>query len=104
MIIYVSKYSKHNGDTQRFSSAPHTELFKFARACNAMLSERCPEYINDGGLIRVDVMQRANGKMVVNEFESLEACWEGSSDVVNFRVATNLQNYWCTKLNDILEI
>ena len=45
------------------------------------------------GLIRVDVMQRENKKLVVNEFESLEAMYSGSPTEYCITYSS-LSQYW----------
>jgi hypothetical protein len=47
-------------------------LKAFAEVTISSIKSSCPETIIDG-LFRVDIMKRANGNLVVNEFESLEA-------------------------------
>lgn len=49
--------------------------FKFAKSAIDNLKLNCSQCLVDG-LVRVDIMQDDNGEMVVNEFESLEACHE----------------------------
>jgi hypothetical protein len=51
-----------------------------------------------GFLLRVDIMQLSNGKMVVNEFESFEAVFASSSECETCRVQQYLDDFW----NDML--
>lgn len=55
-----------------FSLAPHKGLFKFVQTSVRMLKRACPATLSDC-VLRVDVFQRADLRLVVNEFESLEA-------------------------------
>jgi hypothetical protein len=56
----------------------------------------------DGGLMRVDVMCMSDGKLVVNEFESLEACYAPVDHNEIAHVDELLVNYWLNKLTSIL--
>lgn len=60
------------GVNRSFTKPPHTELFLFVRAAIARVKSACPALMIDG-LFRVDVFKTVDGRMVVNEFESLEA-------------------------------
>ena len=55
------------------------------------------------GLCRVDIMQRSNGRLVVNEFESLEATY-GSNGSPNTEHALDVKlvAYYASILNDLL--
>jgi len=46
-------------------------------------------------------MKRANGDIVVNEFESFEATYSGDN-VDEFRIRHMLELYWIKILNDLL--
>jgi len=56
------------------------------------------------GLVRVDVMQTKDGRLVVNEFEGFEALYEGtgSADSKDYRAKNFLINYYEKKLGEIL--
>lgn len=71
-LATVEKKAK-GADTHKFSVSPHTSLFEFAENAVRALRMRCPEAIADY-IMRVDIFQRKDGRLVVNEFESLEAC------------------------------
>lgn len=60
----------------------------FAEAVCVKVRERCPYAITDG-LLRVDIMVRDDGVMVVNELESLEATY---NEDININIA--LKFYW----------
>lgn len=59
--------------TRQFSEHPHGALFGFAENAVLALRTYCPESISDY-VMRVDIFQRSDNRLVVNEFESLEAC------------------------------
>jgi len=79
-----------------FSKHPHVELFAFVRSALKKLKARQPRSLLDG-LVRVDVFLSARG-FVVNEFESLEACY-CSSHTNEMEVVTFLEDYWKLKLD-----
>ena len=70
----------------------------YARFCLT----QCPWMIVDG-LMRVDVFEAQDGRLVVNEFESLEAQYEAYKIELNGEMIKNLENYWLTKLIFYLE-
>jgi hypothetical protein len=78
-----------------------TVLFAFAENCLKTLKERRPGTI-DEGLVRVDIMQDDNGKMVVNEFESFEAVFHSTGEK-EMKVHTCLINFWQTHLNKLYD-
>jgi len=90
---FVADINQRASLGQPFSKAPHRELKTFAEHCCDIL-----ESFGDGALIhpllRVDIMQTVNG-MVVNEFESLEACFY-SKQFDKFELQTHdyLRKYW----------
>jgi hypothetical protein len=71
---------KANGTSARgmgFSESPHHGVMKFADAMVQQLGHVCPGTMTDY-LLRVDVMQKRTGNMIVNELESFEASYESS--------------------------
>ena len=73
---YYTKYSKG----KKF--ADKNRLHAFAEKSIQLLKRNCPSAMVDG-LVRVDIMCRFNGEMVVNEFESLEAMYTSSRWCLN---------------------
>ncbi len=61
-----------NGVNQAFSNTSDDEVKSFVKRTIEVVFSSCP-YLLKSGLFRVDVFQKANGDLVVNEFESLEA-------------------------------
>ena len=68
------KYVAYNPNASgiAFSIHPHTHLMSFAEYALNEFSLSCPFAMVDS-LMRVDIFQTQSGKLVVNEFESLEA-------------------------------
>jgi hypothetical protein len=79
------------------SFADFEELQQFANQAIAQLRLAAPFAITDG-LFRVDIFQTAAGKMVVNEFESLDAEYQSSISGRAEAVYTFLEKYWCHKI------
>jgi hypothetical protein len=84
-----------------FSSSPHDQLFKFAEEALKLLKRNCPATIHDG-LIRVDVMIADDGRPIVNEFESFEACYFTTKSELEAQVYTFLEHYWLLKINKLI--
>jgi glutathione synthase/RimK-type ligase-like ATP-grasp enzyme len=75
------------------------DVKKFANEAIKMLALKNPAAITDF-IVRVDIFQRQNGQMVVNEFESLEAgigSCKGNCDLES-QLKSSLKNYWKTIL------
>jgi len=69
----VYRKGLHSFETQSGNSYGTQEsIFKFAEQAARCLKERVPGSIIRG-MLRVDIMCREDGVLVVNEFESLEA-------------------------------
>ena len=96
--MYETSFSKQNGR----SRAKSKDLLAFAERALCLLKQRCPQTIVDGGLNRVDIMFFSTGQMVVNEFESLEACYAAEKEKFTCRAQQALQEYWLEKLNHLL--
>lgn len=97
--IGCDKKSK-GGINQAFSQYPHTELMLFAGDMVQKMKENCPNVICDG-LFRVDIFQKLDGALVVNELESLEANYGGVRSVEEIlAVIPFLVEYWKEKLRN----
>jgi hypothetical protein len=81
----------------RRSFADFEELQQFASRAIEQLRLAAPFAITDG-LFRVDIFQTAAGKMVVNEFESLDAEYQSSVSGRAEATYTFLEKYWCHKI------
>jgi hypothetical protein len=77
------------------------ELFEFAENAVRMLKAAWPASLTDG-LFRVDIFQTAEGKLVVNEFESLEADYATSSITDTAVVTDFLFQYWVNQLSNFV--
>lgn len=92
---------KHRGGLRPrcFVDTTEEDVLVFATNAITRLKSSNPNSITDG-LVRVDVFQLPNKKLVVNEFESLEAEFEQSRAVVTggepsaATVYNNLKSYW----------
>ena len=73
--------------------SPHRVLFRFAEFTVHRLLQMIEGTISNF-ILRVDVMQRANGNFVVNEFESFEAVYLSSSTKETHKTQTFFEDYW----------
>jgi hypothetical protein len=80
------------------------ELFEFAENAMKRLKCKIPSVIADG-LTRVDIMVTDDGRIIVNEFESLEATYYSNSVNTNEELITErfLKLYWINKLKEIMK-
>lgn len=83
-----------------FSSPPHKRLFEFAEEACRILGERNPSAVLDG-VVRVDIFQTSKGNLVVNEFESLEACTYSTGEN-EAKLESLKRDYWETIIADSL--
>ena len=71
-----------------------SDLFKYTEDACATLKQETNGAFNSDGLTRVDCFCLSNGKIVVNEVESLDANFSGRSDSESL-TSTFLVNYYC---------
>jgi len=110
VINNTAMYEANNASKKgvSFSKYPHTELLKFAEDALFALKVKCPSTIADG-LVRVDIFKTLKGKLVVNEFESLEACYyskrKNSDLTIELNVAKYLrETYWSSQLIKFIQV
>jgi len=96
-IVFIGETFSHTipnakGTGEGFCEEPI--LRAFAEAALVSIKSSCAETITDG-LFRVDIMKRANGNLVVNEFESLEAiAYSKMHHSHEQLIVSFLENYW----------
>ena len=78
---YIATSAKRRGE-RSFAKDNLEALLNFAEYAVMMLKEKSDD-IDCEGIIRVDIMQSNSSHMIVNEFESLEACIWSSGRCVN---------------------
>ncbi len=98
--MYISSFSKTGGK----AFAEYEEIMEFARRAMALLGERCNSAIVHGNLNRVDVMWTQASGLVVNEFESMEACYDGTWEADSNETRMRMKAYWYSKLIEILKV
>lgn len=76
-------------------------IFKFAENAVRELEKCCPEAITDG-LLRVDIFQNVENKLVVNEFESLEANISCKNINKQLQTVDHMRQYWFRKINECI--
>jgi hypothetical protein len=74
---------------------------RFANIALLKFRAAIPFAITDG-LFRIDIFQTASGKMVVNEFESLDASYESKTIGADEATYQFLQNYWLVKIESLV--
>jgi hypothetical protein len=89
--LYIAKTCRGYG--RAFAYKKEDTVIAFASYAVNLLSERFPEAVLDG-LVRVDIFITAENKMVVNEFESLEADFFGADHTLNSAMEQRMRNYW----------
>lgn len=92
---YISNISQKAGERRAFGNKH--ELLNFAEEATFTLRRNCRSSICDG-LIRVDIMTTHEGKMVVNEFEGLEALYSGKAGEEH-ETFDFLVKYWVGKID-----
>ena len=97
MLDGQAQYFFTRGQGKRFF-IEDKQLMSFAEESLMLLKQRRPSTITEG-LVRVDVMQRNDGVMIVNEFESLEADYHSDT-----KVSAHLFNFWELKLQEFEKI
>jgi hypothetical protein len=93
--LYISE-RKRAGGAQYATDA---QLFEFAEHAIDTLHIKCPYAILDG-LVRVDIFENQNNRLLVNEFESLEAMFLGSQQVAALEgtIRENMSIYWYDRI------
>ena len=85
----------------------HNEVFAFAKLAKRMYEEHVSHLTYP--VFRIDIMRLQNGKMVVNEFESLEAMISSATlgnakrAFEDSRSETFMQAFWESELSRILD-
>jgi len=95
---YIAASAKHRGE-KSFAKDNMESLLNFAEYAVMMLKEKTDD-VDCEGLIRVDIMQSNSHDMIVNEFESLEACiWSSERCVKQEGIICRYQAaFWRTQL------
>lgn len=91
---HITHYSKLRGH----SIGTQAELVRFAEDAIHLLASRQVTSAWMDQLVRVDIMCTSDGRLVVNEIESIEAMFAGTV-ADDLRVTTFLTDYWFEKLD-----
>lgn len=94
-------YSVKNSGNKSVAFADKDTLFRFAEQSLRTLKIMRPGTISEG-VVRVDIMQRNDGVMIVNEFEGFEARFE-KTDKTDEKVRACLTKFWANKLQHVYE-
>lgn len=104
--LYVARIKGHDsrhtppGINQAFTSdsVGHSDLKAFAAAAISKIHAAQPGLLLADGLFRVDIMVLKNGKMVVNELESMEANYDSTRIINEGHVSQYLRTYYAAKI------
>jgi len=77
--IRINSFENYGGKGKAYSDENMQRRMKFAEDAIQMLKAACPEAIVDG-LVRVDIFEMSDGRLVVNEFESFEALFQNGTE------------------------
>lgn len=98
---FVADINQRSGIGIPFSTAPHTDIKIFAEQACEVLESLC-EGALALPLLRVDIMQTRNG-IVVNEFESVEACFFSKRfDTFELQAQNFLREYWVSTISSLV--
>lgn len=99
-FIYERKKASGRASGNIFSDAA---IFEFAEHAIATLAESAPAAILDG-LVRVDIFRTSSNspRLVVNEFESLEARYNNPTGENESNMDDDLNRYWFVKIRDFI--
>lgn len=100
--LFVAQNARRARPSKAFSKRPHYKLLEFAETVVQDLKVKCPDFLFDG-LVRVDIFQNQNGDMVVNELESLEACYYTTDDV-DMIFSQKLVKYWEIRMKHYISV
>ena len=101
-ITYIANVK---GRGNAYSIAPHERILNFAMETVQYFKSRCPHAITHQ-LFRVDILQTRDNKLVVNEFESIDANFvpnfgrsiHANASALEFQVKSFVENFWRDQL------
>ena len=85
-----------------------TRLYNFAKRAKTLYESEVSSLVSP--ILRIDVMITQSGRLVVNEFESLEAYIPAGvrgpqqNDILNSKVEQHLERFWINQISHILNI
>jgi hypothetical protein len=99
---YLVRINRRPNNSQDFGLSTE-DLFFFAETALRALCQSMDGIIFDG-LVRVDVFKTKTGRLVVNEFESLEAAYYCTSHLEEMKMNCNLEKYWIQNILQAMKI
>ena len=102
-ITYIANVK---GRGNAYSIAPHERILNFAMETVQYFKSRCPHHAITHQLFRVDILQTRDNKLVVNEFESIDANFvpnfgrsiHANASALEFQVKSFVENFWRDQL------
>ena len=100
---FVTSVDKQSGliKAKKFEAVSRETLFKFAEDAYQELKKNCPYFCCEP-MVRVDVFKTKDGRLVVNEFESLSANYGCANHNEELVVYDYILNFWESKLRAFL--
>ena len=97
-IIYIASAK---GTGHAYSIAPHERILNFAKETVQYFKTSCPHAITHQ-LFRVDILQTRDNKLVVNEFESIDAnfvpnfgrSFHANTSSLEYQVKSFVETFW----------
>jgi hypothetical protein len=101
--LFISKRKKGPG-TNLAITLGDSAVMAYAKEALEALECACPCALLDG-LTRVEIFQKPDSTLVVNEFESLEADFETSkvAEPNTYTVLNHLEDYWFSVVRDCVQ-
>ena len=105
-MLFISAYggpsSGSHGNSKRLGEHSSKDLIDFGDKCLRALQEHPEVNVVLDGLVRVDIMLSNEGKLVVNEFEGMEAVYFSTNSGREYDTDHFLQQYWERKIYDCI--
>lgn len=95
-MCIIGSSSNRRSYHRTLGSFDSVALKSFASECLDLL-EKSDQHFALDGLVRVDIFN-ANGRLVVNEFEGIEAVYFANNVVDEMNVNSDLENFWEDKI------
>jgi len=100
---YITSVDRASGliHATKFPAVSKKRLFDFAEEAFRELRLNCPYFCCEP-MVRVDVFNNSENKLVVNEFESLSSNYSCASHVEQSQIYMYLVDFWVKKLQSFL--
>ena len=101
-LLFVTDPARTATPSVAFHQEPGmTDIPRFAKEASKAFFVGCPGVDTDG-LLRVNIMQTSKGRLIVNEFESLEAMYASNDMQLTHAVESKLEAYWTNVIESVM--